>query len=97
MRILAHDLIFLVEDDLLSPFSEDAGGDPFDLSDIGVEQAQFIRITDVLGDEVVFDLDAVAVPHPVAAAASEEVVVPAAVVVADVEFRNWKQGERIIP
>lgn len=50
----------------ISPFDVDnAGGDQFDLSDIGVESAKYIRIRDLgnlgFGTSVGFDLDAIAV------------------------------------
>jgi hypothetical protein len=44
-----------------------AGGDPFDLADIGVSRARFVRITDRVdldGTSGVFDLDAVSIVHP---------------------------------
>lgn len=40
-----------------------AGGDPYDLADVGLDEARYVRITDIAGDGVVFDLDAVAVIH----------------------------------
>ena len=44
-----------------------AGGDAFDLADIGVEHARFVRVTDLsrlgAGGSAGFDLDAVAVVH----------------------------------
>ncbi|WP_437315047.1 hypothetical protein [Sorangium sp. So ce385] len=40
-----------------------AGGDPFDLAEIGVPLARFVRITDRAGTPDVFDLDAVGVVH----------------------------------
>lgn len=44
---------------------EEAGGDPFDLADVGLPRARFVRITDVSGagaaDTAGFDLDAVTV------------------------------------
>lgn len=44
------------------PFDpEVSGGAPYDLSDVGLSEASFVRVTDVAGDEVVFDLDAVSV------------------------------------
>lgn len=54
-------------DNDISPFDiEKAGGDPFDLSEIGVERARFIRIRDIGSKNggppsAGFDLDAVAV------------------------------------
>jgi hypothetical protein len=43
-----------------------AGGDPYDLSDIGVDRARFVRITDradLTGLNGVYDLDAVGIVH----------------------------------
>lgn len=45
-----------------------AGGDGFDLADLGLEQAQYVRIRDIGGGEYLantggFDLDAIAVVH----------------------------------
>lgn len=51
----------------ISPFdAEAAGGDPFDLADIGMERARYIRIDDLASSggfppSVGFDLDAIAV------------------------------------
>ncbi|HTN87479.1 MAG TPA: hypothetical protein VL242_27520 [Sorangium sp.] len=47
--------------DPLDPSS--AGGDPFDLAEIGVPLARFVRITDRAGTPDVFDLDAVGIVH----------------------------------
>ncbi|WP_437731910.1 hypothetical protein [Sorangium sp. So ce1335] len=47
--------------DPLDPSS--AGGDPFDLADVGVSLARFVRITDRAGTPDVFDLDAVGIVH----------------------------------
>jgi hypothetical protein len=44
-----------------------AGGDPFDLADVGVKRARYVRITDrpdLVGDNGVYDLDAVSIVHP---------------------------------
>jgi hypothetical protein len=41
-----------------------AGGDPFDLADVGLPWARQVRITDRTGDALTFDLDAVAIVHP---------------------------------
>lgn len=45
-----------------------AGGDPFDLHDVGASRARFVRIRDIslygAADDAGFDLDAVAVIHP---------------------------------
>jgi hypothetical protein len=47
---------------------EEAGGDPFDLSVIGVARARYVKITDISGisgaPTAGFDLDAVAILHP---------------------------------
>lgn len=45
------------------PFDPEWGGDPFDLADLGLERARFIRIQDYPDDGVTFDLDAVALVH----------------------------------
>lgn len=52
----------------ISPFDpQAAGGDPFDLADLGLDRARFVKITDVsgtgAGGSAGFDLDAVAVAH----------------------------------
>lgn len=41
----------------------EAGGDAFDLADVGLESAQFVRVSDIPEDEMGFDLDAVALVH----------------------------------
>jgi hypothetical protein len=41
-----------------------AGGDPFDLADLDLDWARFVRVTDKPDDGNVFDLDAVAIVHP---------------------------------
>jgi hypothetical protein len=41
-----------------------AGGDPFDLADLGLSWARYVRVTDRPDDSTVFDLDAVAIVHP---------------------------------
>jgi hypothetical protein len=44
-----------------------AGGDPFDLADVGLEQARYVRIVDrpdLDGAAGVFDLDAIGIVHP---------------------------------
>jgi hypothetical protein len=38
-----------------------AGGDPFDLADVGLAWARYVRVTDRPGDGLVFDLDAIAI------------------------------------
>ena len=40
-----------------------AGGDPFDLADVGLTEARYLRITDRDDLPAVFDLDAVAIVH----------------------------------
>jgi hypothetical protein len=51
----------------ISPFDPDAGGDPFDLADIGVASARYIRIHDISNyggaPSAGFDLDAAALLH----------------------------------
>jgi hypothetical protein len=46
-----------------------AGGDAFDLEDLGLDRASYVRVSDIAGDSDaisgVFDLDAVAVIYPV--------------------------------
>lgn len=45
-----------------SPFDpSQAGGEAYDLADLGLTEAKFVRITDVAGDDMVFDLDAVSI------------------------------------
>ena len=47
------------------PDAEDWGGDPFDLADVGLAWARYVRVTDVDdGSAKVFDLDALAIIHP---------------------------------
>jgi hypothetical protein len=45
-----------------------AGGDPFDLADVGLDRARYVKIRDISdyggGDSAGFDLDAAAVIHP---------------------------------
>lgn len=52
---------------VLPPDVASTGGDPFDLADIGVKEARFVRITDrttvTVAPSAGFDLDAVAVLH----------------------------------
>lgn len=60
--------IFSNPNNTISPFDADnAGGDPFDLAEIGVDRARYILIEDVSGGglppSVGFDLDAIAVLH----------------------------------
>jgi hypothetical protein len=50
------------DDNELSPFDpEAAGGDAFDLSDVGLEWARYVRVEDREDVEGTFDLDAVAI------------------------------------
>jgi hypothetical protein len=59
-----HPVLANVDDNDIDPFDPSvAGGDPFDLADLGLERALYVRITDVPGDDGVFDLDAVAIVH----------------------------------
>lgn len=64
-----HPVLANVEDNDVDPADpEKAGGDPFDLKDVGLKAARFIRITDInngAGDKGTsgFDLDAVAAVH----------------------------------
>ncbi|MCA9628250.1 MAG: hypothetical protein KC766_11315 [Myxococcales bacterium] len=52
------------ENDLDPTDPENAGGDGYDLADVGVERARFVRLTDRADlTSSVFDLDAVAVVH----------------------------------
>lgn len=56
-------------DNGISPFDpEAAGGDPFDLADVGLASARFVKIRDISNygsaDTAGFDLDAAAVIHP---------------------------------
>lgn len=53
----------------ISPFDPNtAGGDSYDLADLGMAQAKYIRIHDLAaeggGPSVGFDLDAIAITHP---------------------------------
>jgi hypothetical protein len=41
-----------------------AGGDPFDLADLGLDWVRYVRVSDRPDDSNVFDLDAVAIVHP---------------------------------
>ncbi len=44
---------------------DEAGGDPFDLAEVDLPWARYVRIDDVLDEQqLTFDLDAVAVVHP---------------------------------
>lgn len=52
----------VTEPESVSPFEPgQAGGEAFDLSDLGLQEARFVRITDLVGDDVIFDLDAVSI------------------------------------
>ena len=60
-----HPVFANSETNTLEPTNpEAAGGDPFDLADVGLSMARYVRITDRIGDGFVFDLDAVAIVHP---------------------------------
>lgn len=51
-----------VLDDSTDPFDPQvSGGAPYDLGDLELTEASFVRITDIAGDDVVFDLDAVSI------------------------------------
>ncbi len=44
-----------------------AGGDPYDLADVGMKWARYVRVTDrpdLTGTAGVYDLDAVSIVHP---------------------------------
>ena len=44
-----------------------AGGDPYDLADVGMKWARYVRVTDrvdITGTAGVYDLDAVSIVHP---------------------------------
>ncbi|MFO0612701.1 MAG: hypothetical protein U0414_08950 [Polyangiaceae bacterium] len=62
-----HPTLANPEDNDLDPLDPAvAGGDAFDLADIGVTRVRFVRITDrvdLVGDTPSFDLDAVALVH----------------------------------
>lgn len=58
-----HPVVSNVDTGAGDPFDPEQGGDPFDLADVGLERARFVRVTDRAGDDVVFDLDAVALIH----------------------------------
>lgn len=49
------------EVDVFEP--DEAGGDAFDLADVGLKSAKFVRISDIVDDHMGFDLDAVALIH----------------------------------
>lgn len=52
------------ENELDATVAEEAGGDPFDLEEVGLEWARFVRIDDITDEqELAFDLDAVSVVH----------------------------------
>lgn len=40
---------------------ERAGGDAFDLAELGLSEVRYLRVVDLVGDDAVFDLDAVSV------------------------------------
>lgn len=57
--VLAH-----VDDPDVDPFDpEQAGGDAFDLAELGLSRARYVKIQDKPGDGAVFDLDAVSIVH----------------------------------
>lgn len=52
----------VTDPDSSSPFDPNsAGGEAYDLSDLGLVEAKFVRVTDIPGDDYVFDLDAVSI------------------------------------
>ena len=63
-----HHPVFLNTDDETATLDpERDGGDPFDLADLGLERARYVRIedrADLDGPAGVFDLDAVGIVHP---------------------------------
>lgn len=61
-----HPVLANADENELDPtVPEEAGGDPFDLHEVGLEWARFVRIDDVTDpQELAFDLDAVSVVHP---------------------------------
>lgn len=42
---------------------DDAGGDAFDLAELGMSEARYVRVSDIPQDDMGFDLDAVAIIH----------------------------------
>jgi hypothetical protein len=42
---------------------EQAGGDAFDLNDLGLKSARYVRVSDIPDDDMGFDLDAVGIVH----------------------------------
>jgi len=61
-----HPVLANADDNDLDPTDpEVAGGDPFDLHDLGLDWARYVRVDDVPDErQLAFDLDAVAVVHP---------------------------------
>jgi len=49
------------EVDVFDP--EQAGGDGFDLADVGLATARYVRVSDIPDDDMGFDLDAVGIVH----------------------------------
>lgn len=55
-------VVFNVEEDSAASLDPaTSGGDLFDLAELGLTEARYVRITDLEGDGAVFDLDAVAI------------------------------------
>jgi hypothetical protein len=59
-----HPVFANAEENTIDPLDPSAaGGDPFDLADVGLEMARFVRITDRPDTPTVFDLDTVGIVH----------------------------------
>ncbi len=62
-----HHRVHLQDDEVTALDAEQHGGDPFDLADVGLDEARFVRITDredQVGFQGTFDLDAIGIIHP---------------------------------
>jgi hypothetical protein len=61
-----HPVLANAESNALDPTDVDvAGGDAFDLADVGLPWVRYVRIDDIVDEkQLTFDLDAVAVVHP---------------------------------
>jgi hypothetical protein len=59
-----HPVLDAAKDEAQARDPSRAGGDPYDLADVGISWVRYVRITDVVDDaEQTFDLDAVAIVH----------------------------------